>query len=340
MASMIAKRIAWAALVLMSAGCGGIGLRITGTPVHTETSQPVDFQINLTNHGLCPADSSLVVLPFVTDQQIIEEGDGEAEAILDLFCKGMVSFEGGVCTIAGDIITCNVPATGAPVGPNASTQNSFLLLPSGLPAPIPCTRTGQTIQCQIPPADRQAFSFQSLRAQTSALAPTTPATCMPLSSDPMSPLGCLVPRLAAGGMTTLDLTLNSPSTPDTYRTLAFVDQTDGVCQDGPTPGRPCNTIESMPCGAGTCQTSICTSGTNTGDGCALDSDCVGGGTGSCQPCVPDFTTTTTAPAPLGCATTSVGAPVPAASYTGLLMVSSALLAFGAFQLLWRQRRTD
>ncbi len=341
MVSTVAKRIVWMAVVLMSAGCGGIGIGIISVPTNPNTSAPVEFQMKLTNHGQCPADSMVFLIPFVTDEQLIESGDGESEAFIELFCKGSINFGPGSCSLAGDIITCTLPPPMGPVGPNASTQKSFVLGPSGLPAPIPCTQTGGTIQCQIPPEDQQAFSFQSLRAQAATQSPTLLTTCMPA---PMLPLPnaqeCSAPRLTPGAMTTLDVTLTSPSDPGRYRTLAFVEQTNGVCQGGggTIPGQPCNTSDSMPCGSGTCQQSICTSGSNTGEGCAVDGDCIGGGTGSCQACVPDMTTTFVASA--GCATTNVGTLAPVASNIGLLMVAAALFGVGAFLLLRHQRRTE
>ncbi len=337
MIATMLKRFAYVSALLACAGCGGVGIQIFGFPNNPQPGQPVQFNIKLTNHGLCPVDSAVGVSTFFTDQQIISGSGTAGEVLIQLLCNGAIAGGGEQCTLSGDTITCTFPIPSIPLGaPEAPTQQNFSLTPPGLPQPIPCTQTGGTIQCQIPAVDRQAFSFSASHQHASLPSPGAPVSCGP-ASPPFAEV-CLVPTMNAGDMTTFDVTLTSPLAVGTFRTFAFVQQTDGVCQGGSNQGQPCDT-GGTDCTGGTCQSSICTSGADTGFGCATDSNCMGGGTGSCQPCFtqgPDSLVT-----PLGCDTTRIGPEgAPAASRTGLLTVVAALFVLGVFLLQRQRRRTN
>jgi hypothetical protein len=332
MRSSILKRLAWVPGLLLCAGCG-VGVQISGSPITAAPEQLVTFHVTVTNHGICPVVSAVALVPFASDAQLAGEPGPQ---FIDLFCNGALSGDGAHCSVQGDMLTCNFPIpTIGPFAPVAPTQpQSFQMTPPGLPAPIPCTASPGTIQCQIPDADRQAFSIQNFQRPAGPLAPAGPPPCIP--GPPPFDVICFPPEPLAGGATaSFDLPLNGPLAPGAYRTLAFLPQSDGVCQGGTNPGVPCSTIDDSPC-TGTCQVSICTSGTNTGDGCAIDSDC--GTNGVCQACRSQ--SGETAFLPLGCATTNVSPPAPAASRAGLLAVTVVLFALGAFLLRRRQSRTS
>src|SRR5574337_981477 len=236
------KQVAGVLLLSLCAGCG-IGVQIFGVPTTTTPGQPVNFQVKLTNHAICPAQSVAFIAAFVPNQIITSSPTGQE--FVDLFCNGSLTIGTEQCTLDGDVITCNTAVvTPGPFAPPATTQNFTLTLP-GLPAPIPCTESGSTIQCQIPAADQQALTAAGSNEMSRHAAP--PVSCFP--GGPLS-FVCLPPQLSAGAMTTFNLTLPAPALSGTLRTIVIEEQTNGVCQGGTSQGAPCGGVLGSSCAGG------------------------------------------------------------------------------------------
>jgi len=356
-------------VVAVAAICGGcaIGVQITAVPRFPKANEPVTFTIKQTNHGICPVKSTLIVLPFLTSQEIFgSTGGSEEAALVPLLCDGQVTLQepapvGSItCRLVNDLVTCTLPPgcmldnnNGVVCADRAPGQTAQLLAATG------CQLNSGRLECPLPPGLKRALDVAHNALQS--VQSTATLSCTPVA--PGFPyLSCGMTTLSPGGMTTDQVVLPARSASGSLRTLAFSDATDGVCKQGP-PGTPCS--DNSDCGTGTCMANLCSGGPQNGTACLSDSDCDGncedrvctvgvnqglgcdsdtdcGGTmGSCQSCFDSDESalfTTGAPTGIACATTGIPSTAPVASNHGLLALALVLSGLGAIMILRGYRR--
>jgi hypothetical protein len=291
----------------------------------------VDFKIKLTNPSRCPVGNvQALLIPFTT---LADFGESTDPDLLNLFQSLVLAACSGQPVEAPGGVICHIDG-----GMLICDFVDFATAPEvigdiSLPLGgrrVACHRAGSRVTCQLP-------MLPSTNGEASGAVSTATLVCTPSGDEAQ----CTASSLAGGEMVMANVSLTAPpGISGTFQNLVFAGAFKlGVCKTGADQGQPCNGDSNCTGGGvGSCGEGICVndmSDETTGVGCDVTADC---GTGaSCVACRGDGPSI-----PLGIACSGIGvnlAAAPTMSPWALATATFVLLAIGvvAMRRQWPHR---